>query len=80
MVVDESTLTALLKSAAAAYPSRPALSVPGKLHLTHRRLDELVDQAADVLVAAGVGHGDVVALTFPNTPEVGWSLNFDAVI
>lgn len=64
------TLTGLLKKAAADFPTLRALSVPGKWSLTHRRLDELVDEAAGKLVAGGVRPGDVVALVFPNTLEV----------
>ncbi|CAL5029189.1 unnamed protein product [Urochloa decumbens] len=65
------TLTALLKKAAAAFPDRRAISVPGKLELTHAALDALVDAAAARLAAdAGVGPGSVVALSFPNTVEL----------
>lgn len=64
------TLTGLLKQAAVKYPHRRAISVSGEFDLTHARLDELIQQAASRLVAAGVKPGDVVALTFPNTIEV----------
>jgi acyl-CoA synthetase (AMP-forming)/AMP-acid ligase II len=65
------TLTALLKEAAAAFPARRAVAVPGKLELTHAALDALVDAAAARLaVDAGVLPGHVVALAFPNTVEV----------
>ena len=65
------TLTALLKKAAAAFPARRAVSVPGKIELTHADLDALVDAAAARLAAdAGVRPGHVVALSFPNTIEV----------
>ncbi|CAL5024631.1 unnamed protein product [Urochloa decumbens] len=65
------TLTALLKEAAAAFPDRRAISVPGKLELTHAALDALVDAAAARLAAdAGVRPGSVVALSFPNTVEL----------
>ncbi|CAN6230096.1 unnamed protein product [Urochloa humidicola] len=65
------TLTALLKKAAAAFPDRRAVSVPGKLELTHAALDALVDAAALRLAAdAGVHPGSVVALSFPNTVEL----------
>jgi len=64
------TLTALLKKAAAAFPARRAVSVPGKIELTHADLDALVDAAAARLAAdAGVRPGHVVALSFPNTIE-----------
>ncbi|KAL7003403.1 putative CoA ligase ccl9 [Sarracenia purpurea var. burkii] len=63
------TLTGLLNQVAGQFPSRRAVSVSGKLDLTHARLKALIDQAACQLVAAGVKPGDVVALTFPNTVE-----------
>ncbi|XP_057446188.1 oxalate--CoA ligase [Lotus japonicus] len=63
------TLTGLLRSAAERFPSRRALSVAGKLDLTHSDLDKLVELAAARLVSAGINPGDVVALTFPNTVE-----------
>lgn len=64
------TLTGTLKRAAAEFPDRRAISVSGKLELTHARLQSLVEEAAAELVASGVRPGDVVALTFPNTVEV----------
>ncbi|OEL32489.1 Oxalate--CoA ligase [Dichanthelium oligosanthes] len=45
------TLTALLKKAAAAFPARRAIAVPGKLDITHAALDALVDAAAARLAA-----------------------------
>ncbi|RCV14833.1 hypothetical protein SEVIR_3G011600v4 [Setaria viridis] len=71
MAEEAPTLTALLKKAAAAFPSRRAVTVPGKLELTHAALDALVDAAAARLAAdAGVRPGHVVALSFPNTVEL----------
>jgi oxalate---CoA ligase len=65
------TLTALLKHAAAAFPSRRAVSVPGKAELSHSALDALVDAAAARLRSdGGVAPGSVVALAFPNTVEL----------
>ncbi|TVU16662.1 hypothetical protein EJB05_40237, partial [Eragrostis curvula] len=62
------TLTGLLKKAAAAFPSRRAVAVPGKIELTHAALDALVDAAAARLAAdGGVLPGHVVALSFPST-------------
>ncbi|XP_077241826.1 AMP-dependent synthetase and ligase family protein [Tasmannia lanceolata] len=63
------TLTGLLKNVAGEFPSRRALSVSGKYDLTHERLDLLIEEAASRLSGSGIGAGDVVALTFPNTPE-----------
>lgn len=66
------TLTGLLKRKAAEFPSGRALSASGKFNLTHSQLDELIDQAASLLIAYGINPGDVVALTFPNTAEVSF--------
>ncbi|XP_020599512.1 oxalate--CoA ligase [Phalaenopsis equestris] len=65
----DQTLTGALKLAAAKFPSRRSLLVPGKLEITHSRLDNLIDSAASRLIAAGILPGDVVAITFPNTIE-----------
>ncbi|XP_047063447.1 oxalate--CoA ligase-like [Lolium rigidum] len=72
------TLTALLKAAAAAHPSRRAIAVHGKIDLTHNDLDALVDAAAARLHGAGVRPGQTVALCFPNTVEL--VITFLAVI
>ncbi|CAK7337289.1 unnamed protein product [Dovyalis caffra] len=64
-----STLTGLLKLVAGEFPNRPAVSVSGKLDLTHSRLHEIIESATSRLVASGIKPGDVVALTFPNTVE-----------
>lgn len=64
------TLTGLLKHVAEKFPSRRAISTSGKFDITHARLQQLVERAASHLVSAGVKHGDVIALTFPNTIEV----------
>ncbi|CAL1404967.1 unnamed protein product [Linum trigynum] len=69
MATQTQTLTGLLKRVAHEFPDRRALSVSGKLDLTHARLDELVERAASRLASAGIKPGDVVALTFPNTVE-----------
>ncbi|KAF3966541.1 hypothetical protein CMV_009376 [Castanea mollissima] len=63
------TLTGLLNKAALEFPTRRALSVSGKLDLTHSQLQHLVDHAASLLLASGIHPGDVVALSFPNTIE-----------
>ncbi|CAD5193061.1 unnamed protein product [Musa acuminata subsp. malaccensis] len=64
------TLTGVLRKAAGEFPSRRAISVPGRLDLSHERLHQLVDDAAARLAAAGVSPGDVIALAFPNTVEL----------
>ncbi|KAK1256845.1 4-coumarate--CoA ligase-like 10 [Acorus gramineus] len=63
------TLTGTLKNSTAQFPSRRALSVSGRFDLTHSRLHDLVEEAARLLISHGVRHGDVIALTFPNTVE-----------
>ncbi|XP_010055629.2 uncharacterized protein LOC104443801 [Eucalyptus grandis] len=65
----ELTLTGLLQKAASDFPDGRAVSACGELDLTHAQLQELVDRAAALLVASGIGAGDVVALAFPNTIE-----------
>lgn len=69
--MENPTLTGLLKKVASEFPNRRAISVSGKFDLTHARLQELVEHAASQLLAAGIGAHDTVALTFPNTIEVG---------
>ncbi|KAG6517770.1 probable CoA ligase CCL9 [Zingiber officinale] len=64
------TLTAVLRKAAADFPSRRAVFVPGRLELSHDRLHQLVDATAARFAASGVRAGDVVALAFPNTVEL----------
>lgn len=66
------TLTGLLKKTAAEFPNKRALSLSGKLDLTHAQLQELIDHAASLLIGLGIKPGDVVALTFSNTVEVGF--------
>lgn len=68
--MEKLTLTGLLKKTATDFPNNRALSVSGKLDLTHSQLQQLIDEAASLLVASGINPGDVVALSFPNTVEV----------
>ncbi|XP_021895309.1 oxalate--CoA ligase-like [Carica papaya] len=67
--MEKLTLTGLLKKTATDFPNNRALSVSGKLDLTHSQLQQLIDEAASLLVASGINPGDVVALSFPNTVE-----------
>ncbi|RZC57540.1 hypothetical protein C5167_004841 [Papaver somniferum] len=67
--MEETTLTGLLKQSAGKFPSHRSVSVSGKFDLTHSKLQQLVDQAASILISNGVHPGDVIALTFPNTIE-----------
>jgi len=47
----------------------PAILVPEGPVLSHLRLRQLVEEAADRLAALGVGAGDRVAMALPNGPE-----------
>ncbi|MCL7047249.1 hypothetical protein MKW94_010196 [Papaver nudicaule] len=67
--MEETTLIGLLKKSAGKFPSHRSVSVSGKFDLTHSKLQQLVDQAASILISNGVRPGDVIALTFPNTIE-----------
>ncbi|CAO2200733.1 unnamed protein product [Urochloa humidicola] len=59
----------LIRRAAAEFPSRRAVAVPGKLQLRYAELDALADAAAARLADAGILRGHVVTLSFPNTLE-----------
>ncbi|KAM7262888.1 hypothetical protein ACFE04_000571 [Oxalis oulophora] len=49
--MDKLTLTDLIKKSAAEFPNRQALSVTGKLQLSHAQLQDQVERAAKILVA-----------------------------
>jgi oxalate---CoA ligase len=51
-------------------PDTPALLAPGKRAVTFRGLTERIAQVAQVLRAAGVRPGDVVAVAMPEGPEL----------
>lgn len=68
-VVGMISLTSLLCKAAEEFPNQRAIAVSGKYELTHSQLQATVTACAARLRAAGVGHGDVVALAFPNSIE-----------
>jgi acyl-CoA synthetase (AMP-forming)/AMP-acid ligase II len=70
------TLTGLLQAVAKQFPSRRAISVAGKLDLTHSHLNQLVESAANHLISVGIKPNDVVGLTFPNTVEVRFRTKF----
>ena len=64
-------LARLLDDGATAWPEREAIVFPhpdGVVRLTYAQVDGLANQVANALVAAGIGPGDKVALTCPNTP------------
>ncbi|MFG3226583.1 amino acid adenylation domain-containing protein [Kitasatospora sp. NPDC048194] len=71
------TLTALLESAAAGAPDRPALVVPdavpagpGTLRLDHGELNARANRLARLLLARRVGPGDLVALALPRSAQL----------
>lgn len=68
-VVGMISLTSLLCKAAEEFPNQRAIAVSGKYELTHSQLQATVTACAARLRAAGVGHGDVVGLAFPNSIE-----------
>jgi long-chain acyl-CoA synthetase len=60
-------LASLLEDGAVAHPDRTAV-VLGETRLSYGQLDGLANQVANALAARGIGPGDKVALTSPNTP------------
>src|SRR5918994_7428188 len=61
-------LSSLLEGSAASYPDRTAV-VLGETRLTYAQVDAAANQVANLLVSRGIGPGDKVALTCPNTPH-----------
>jgi acyl-CoA synthetase (AMP-forming)/AMP-acid ligase II len=62
-------LSALINNACDKFPQHKALIVSGKFEVTYAELQRLVNRCAAMLRNAGIGTGDVVALTFPNSIE-----------
>ncbi|KAH9317017.1 hypothetical protein KI387_018786, partial [Taxus chinensis] len=62
-------LTALLAAAAEKYSHQKSVIVSGKYELLYSDLQTIVDACAAQLRNAGISHGDVVALSFPNSIE-----------
>ncbi|GHH79266.1 long-chain-fatty-acid--CoA ligase [Streptomyces sulfonofaciens] len=60
-------LAGLLDEAVAAFPARTAV-VSGDIRLSYARLAASASQVAHLLKSRGVGRGDTVALSCPNTP------------
>ncbi|WP_017934404.1 long-chain-fatty-acid--CoA ligase [Nocardioides sp. Iso805N] len=60
-------LSDLLERGAADHPERDAIVI-GETRLTYAQVDGLANQVANTLQARGIGPGDKVALTSPNTP------------
>ena len=63
-----STAVELLDAVAEAYPEREAF-VDGEKRLTYSGWWEAAQGVAAAMVAAGVGHGDVVCLALPSSIE-----------
>jgi long-chain acyl-CoA synthetase len=61
-------LSSLLESGAAAHPDRDALVI-GDTRLSYAQVNDLAGMVAGMLAARGIGPGDKVALTCPNTPH-----------
>ncbi|CAM3344953.1 long-chain-fatty-acid--CoA ligase [Stackebrandtia soli] len=61
-------LAVLLEDSTRSVPDRVAV-VAGDTRLTYAQVEAAASQVADALRAAGVGPGDRVALTCPNTPH-----------
>src|SRR5215469_18352721 len=61
-------LSSLLEAGAAAHPDRDAV-VLGDFRLSYGQVNALACQVAGALAARGIGPGDKVALTCPNTPH-----------
>src|SRR5215469_7639848 len=61
-------LSSLLEAGAAAHPERGAI-IFGAARLSYAQVDALASQIASMLAARGIGPGDKVALTCPNTPH-----------
>ena len=61
-------LFALLRSAVAGFPDRPALAFFGA-HMSYRELMSEVERCSAVLAGLGVRQGDRVGMILPNCPE-----------
>ncbi len=62
------SLFALLRSAVAGFPDRPALAFFGA-HMTYAELMSEVERFSAVLAGLGVRQGDRVGMILPNCPE-----------
>ena len=63
------TLAATVREAAARFGDAAAIVADAGWTLSYAELDRLSDEVAAGLAAAGVGEGDLVALTLPSTPD-----------
>ncbi len=64
----ELTIPQLVKNAAAQFSMRSAIE-DGDIHLTYAQLDQQREQAAKAFIAAGIQHGDRIAVWAPNIAE-----------
>src|SRR5690242_10227930 len=51
-------------------PDSVAITAPGRVALTYRRLWQQIEETVAVLNGAGIGRNDRVALLLPNGPEM----------
>ena len=58
----------LLENSARELPDKTAIVFGGHIRLTYRQVDEMANQVANGLKAAGVRKGDKIAVTCPNVP------------
>jgi long-chain acyl-CoA synthetase len=65
--IEVGTIPGLLDRAAAEHADRPAIEFRGR-QTSYRTLAEAVDRLAAGLLGLGIGRGDTVALSLPNTP------------
>jgi len=61
-------LATFLENSAREFPDKTALVFGGHIRLTYRQLNEMANQVANGLKAAGVRKGDKIAVTCPNIP------------
>ena len=70
------TLNALLNNIRDLFPQHKALILSGKFEVTYTELQRVVNRCAAKLRNAGIGTGDVVALTFRKSIEVKFQAAF----
>lgn len=68
IAIPDTSLYHVLEEAAEFYSDHPAINYFGN-SISYSELKKLVDQAAQVLILAGVRRGDAVAVCLPNCPQ-----------
>jgi len=63
----------ICKKTFGAFPDKTALAFMG-VHITFSQLDDYANRFANMLIASGLGKGDVVGINLPNIPEyvIAW--------